>query len=135
MPKKTRKPSDRELRDLDIEISFLEGIVRRDPEYVDALQLLGDDYTRRGRFAEGLKVDETLVRLCPKSDMAHYNLACSLSLLDNVSQSASILLKAINLGYRDFEWMAHDPDLNNLRTSQEYDSIRAKLRDLNTEIK
>ena len=44
MPKKvaSRKHLTRqEKRDLDIEIGFLEGIVSRDPAYVDALQLLG----------------------------------------------------------------------------------------------
>ena len=54
-----------EMRDLDLEISFLEGIVRRSPAYVEALQILGDDYTRRGRFSEGLRVDERLSRLRP----------------------------------------------------------------------
>ena len=33
----------RETRELDVKISFLEGLVRRDPEYVDALQMLGDE--------------------------------------------------------------------------------------------
>ena len=33
----------------------LEGLVRRAPDYVDALQLLGDDYTSRGRIREGLR--------------------------------------------------------------------------------
>jgi hypothetical protein len=28
-------------RDLDTKIQFLEGLVRRDPDYVDALQLVG----------------------------------------------------------------------------------------------
>ena len=48
MPKKvaSRKSLTRqEKRDLDIEIGFLEGVVDRDPSFVDALQLLGDDYT------------------------------------------------------------------------------------------
>ena len=45
----------------------MEGIVRRDPNYVDALQLLGDDYTQRGRFPEGLSVDERLASLEPRT--------------------------------------------------------------------
>ena len=64
--KKTDNPkklSRQEQRDLDIEIHFLEGVVKRDRRYVEALQLLGDDYTRRGRFEEGLKVDCRLARL------------------------------------------------------------------------
>src|ERR1051325_2887055 len=58
-------------------ISFIEGVVRRDPNYVDALQLLGDHYTQRGRYAEGLKVDERLAQLEPRDPSVFYNLACS----------------------------------------------------------
>jgi hypothetical protein len=56
MPKKTRgkKLTRDEKRNLDVEIGFLEGLVRKDPQYVEALQILGDDYTKRGRFDDGL---------------------------------------------------------------------------------
>ncbi|MBU6402407.1 MAG: hypothetical protein KGS61_18975, partial [Verrucomicrobia bacterium] len=60
MPKQSsrrKKLTRQEQRDLDLEIQFLEGVVRRDPQYVDALQILGDDYTRRGRFTDGLEID------------------------------------------------------------------------------
>ena len=60
-----RRPTHREQQDLDLEIGFLEGLVRRNPTYVEALQILGDNYTRRGRYTEGLKVDERLSRLRP----------------------------------------------------------------------
>ena len=39
----------KEARELDVKISFLEGLVRRDPQYVEALQILGDHYTQRGQ--------------------------------------------------------------------------------------
>src|SRR2546430_6556042 len=64
-PKRAKKMTRDQERSLDIEIGFLEGVVRRDPGYIDALQILGDNYTRRGRFEDGLKVDEQLVRLRP----------------------------------------------------------------------
>ena len=62
-----KKLSRANQRDLDIKIEFLEGLVRRDPAYVDALQLLGDHYTQRGRYLDGLKVDERLARLEPRN--------------------------------------------------------------------
>ena len=65
----------KEIRDLDIEISFLQGIVDRDSEYIEALQLLGDDYTKRGKFDDGLKIDEHLAKLLPEDSMIFYNLA------------------------------------------------------------
>jgi tetratricopeptide (TPR) repeat protein len=132
MPKKVNNSRKRmtrqEMRDLDLEISFLEGIVRRIPAYVEALQLLGDDYTRRGRFSEGLVVDERLSRLRPDDSLVHYNLACSYSLTGQVELAIEALESAINLGYRDFKWLAQDPDLKNLRDHTEYKRIRAKMR-------
>jgi hypothetical protein len=69
MQKKTigarRKPAREELRDLDLEILFMEGVTRRDPFYIEALQILGDDYTRRGRFQDGLRIDQRLALPLP----------------------------------------------------------------------
>lgn len=119
-----------ELRDLDIEISFLEGILRRDPEYEEALVVLGDDYTRRGRFKDGLKIDLALVRLRPEDALVHYNLACSYSLTDQFEEAASSLDMAIDLGYRDFSFLAHDPDLKPFRGTEFYKKIQNKVRQL-----
>ena len=119
-------------RDLDIEIGFMEGIVKRDPRYVEALQILGDDYTRRGKFVAGLKVDEQLAQLRPDDSLVHYNLACSYSLTDQFEQAAASLRKALNLGYRDFKWLAKDPDLDKLREHPLYERIQAKVRSLQT---
>ncbi|MBT7910449.1 MAG: hypothetical protein HN607_07935, partial [Verrucomicrobia bacterium] len=58
----------------------MEGLTKRDPQYVEALQLLGDNYTKRDRFHDGLTVDEHLSQLLPEDSMVYYNLACSYSL-------------------------------------------------------
>ncbi len=115
-------------RELDVKIVFMEGIVRRDPNFVDALQLLGDHYTQRGRFAEGLNVDERLARLEPENPVVFYNLACSYSLTDQFDRAAEALDKAINLGYQDFEWLARDPDLKKFRRQSIYREILKKIR-------
>jgi tetratricopeptide (TPR) repeat protein len=134
MPKKFNSPRKKltrqELRDLDLEIFFLEGVVRRDPAYIEALQILGDDYTRRGRYIEGLRMDERLSLLRPDDAVVHYNLACSYSLTDQIELAFEALHAAINLGYRDFKSLDKDPDLDNLRRHDEYKKIRAKLRGL-----
>ncbi len=117
-------------RDLDTRIEFMEGIVRRDPNYVDALQLLGDHYTQRGRFSEGLDVDERLARLEPESPLVFYNLACSYSLTGQFDRAAFALEKALILGYRDFAWLARDPDLKKFRQQPAYAEIKEKMRRL-----
>ena len=117
----------KEIRDLDIEISFLRGIVDRDSEYIEALQLLGDDYTKRGNFDDGLKIDEHLAKLLPEDSMVFYNLACSYSLTNRINESLKALNKAVLLGYNDSKWMDKDPDLDNVRSDTQYQSIRQKL--------
>jgi len=117
-----------EQRDLDTRIGFMEGLVRRDPNFVDALQLLGDHYTLRGRFSEGLKVDERLARLAPSDATVFYNLACSYSLTDQFDRATLALEKALSLGYRDFAWLAKDPDLKKFRQQPTYNEIKARIR-------
>jgi tetratricopeptide (TPR) repeat protein len=125
-----KKMSRATQRDLDTRIEFMEGLVRRDPNYVDALQLLGDHYTQRGRFFEGMKVDERLARLEPENPLVFYNLACSYSLTEEFDRAVLALEKALLLGYRDFAWLAKDPDLKKLRQQPAFDDIKAKIRRL-----
>jgi hypothetical protein len=133
MPEKScarKKLTREEERDLDVKIVFMEGVVKRDPGFVEALQILGDDYTRRGRFVAGLKVDEQLSQLRPDDPLVQYNLACSYSLTGNFNQSIAALERALSLGYRDFKWLEEDPDLNDLRRHPLYKNILTKVRRL-----
>ena len=115
-------------RALDVQIQFMEGVVRRDPRYVEALQLLGDNYTKRGRYNEGLTVDERLAELEPENPLVFYNLACSYSLTDQCDRAADAVEKALSLGYSDFKWLAKDPDLKKLRKHPRYDQIREAVK-------
>ena len=133
MTKKKSTLTPRARREMDIEIGFLEGVVRRDPHYVEALQILGDDYTRRGRFTDGLHVDEQLAQLRPEDSLVHYNLACSYTLTERFDDAIAALERALQLGYRDFKWLAKDPDLAQLRQHPLYKAIRARLRQKKTD--
>ncbi len=133
MPAKSsnkKKLTSAEQRDLDTKIQFIEGLVRRDPDYVDALQILGDHYTQRGRFTEGLHVDERLARLEPQNPLVFYNLACSYSLTDEFDRALFALDQAIRLGYRDFKWLVKDPDLKKLRAQPAFRELKEKIRQL-----
>ena len=125
-----KRPTRQQTRALDLQIKFMEGVVRRDPEYVDALQLLGDHYTQRGKYAESLQVDERLSRLQPDDPLVYYNLACSYSLNRQFDLAVTALEKALQLGYRDLNWLAKDPDLRQLRKHSLFQRIADKIRRL-----
>jgi tetratricopeptide (TPR) repeat protein len=130
-----KKPlAPKEARELDVKISFLEGLVQRDPQYVEALQILGDHYTHRGDYDRSLKVDEQLSRLEPRNPLVFYNLACSYSLNREFDRAAASLDKALSLGYRDFKWLAKDPDLRPLRQHPLYRSIETKIRRMKVKV-
>ncbi len=139
MPEKrsdrSNKLARKKARELDIKISFLEGIVRRDPGYIEALQILGDHYTERGDFQESLRVDQQLSRLEPGNPLVFYNLACSYSLSGDQGQAAAALDAALTLGYRDFKWLARDPDLRPLRKHPAFSPIKDKLQKLKVRIR
>lgn len=131
-----RKPlSTKQRRELDIQIGFLEGVVRRDPKHLEALQLLGDSYSDRGRHEDSLTVDRRLIRKEPRNPLAHYNLACSYSLNGRVDRAVIALERAISLGYRDFRWIARDPDLSALRKHPRYRRIKDKIRGMQVRVR
>jgi tetratricopeptide (TPR) repeat protein len=104
-----------EQNQLDFELDFFAGVLERMPDYVDVLRILGNLLTLKGRFTEGLRIDQDLARLRPDDALAHYNLACSYALLDRADQSLKTLRRAVELGYRDFRFMREDHDLDSVR--------------------
>ncbi|MBI2191029.1 MAG: hypothetical protein HYU36_03455 [Planctomycetes bacterium] len=116
MPKKEKD-------DLDFEIEFFEGIVQHDPSYQEPLMALGHAYTQRGLYQKGLEVDRQLVRLRPDDPIAYYNLACSLSLLNELDSGFDALLRALQLGYRDYSYLLKDPDLASLRKDPRFSRL------------
>ena len=131
---KSKRLKRKEIRDLDTKIAFMEGIVRRDPKYVEALQILGDHYTQRGRFKFSLQVDKRLSRLEPGNPLVFYNLACSYSLNKELEAAAVALEQALSLGYSDFKWLARDPDLQPLRKHPSYRPIEEKIRKMTVKV-
>jgi tetratricopeptide (TPR) repeat protein len=110
------------------EIRFFESVLRHDARYTEVIEILGGLYTKTGRIADGLKMDRRLVRLQPRNATAHYNLACSLALCRRKAEAINSLRQAVELGYRDFEWMSQDPDLDILKPHAGFISLLEQLK-------
>lgn len=114
--------------DIDFEISFYEDVVKANPDFTNALILLGDAYTQKGLHDKALEIDQRLSGLLPADSTVHYNLACDYSLLKNAQSCLETLDKALKLGYRAFKHMEKDPDLEFIRQDPRYKELLLKYR-------
>ena len=113
--------------DLDFEISFLEGVLKHRPNYIDALAPLAEAYTRRGLFKKGLEIDKRLAFLCKEDPVVHYNLACSYALSGYNVKALASLKRAVRLGFQDFSHILKDSDLKMLREAAPFQKWFADL--------
>lgn len=114
--------------DLDFQMVFYEGLLRKVPDYFDVLVLLGEIYTKKGLYRKGLRTDKKLAKLRPENPVVHYNLACSHSLLGDLSSSLEALDRAVRLGYDDVVYMCKDPDLSNLRKDERFTGFLQRIK-------
>ncbi len=120
--------SRRKTNDPEFEIRFFETVLRHSRNYAAVVELLAGLYTKQGRIADGLKMDRRLVRMQPTNATAHYNLACSLALTKQPRAALRALQHAVELGYRDSDWMQQDPDLDPLKGRPEFAALVEQLK-------
>ena len=109
-----------ELDELDFEIGFFEQILRRQPNYLNVLRVVGELLSRKGLYDRTLEIDRRLVSLRPRDGIARYNLACSLARQGELLMAVRELGTALELGYDDFAHLEVDPDLDLLRELPEF---------------
>ena len=111
-----------------VEIGFLESIRKRCAPNRMILETLGELYTRTGRYEEGLSADLELTRICPSEAIVWYNLGCSYALISRKNDAFAALTKAIELGYKDIEWMSIDNDLESVRDDPRFRALLKRAR-------
>jgi tetratricopeptide (TPR) repeat protein len=112
-----------DLPQIDFEIILYARILKRLPNYIDVLKRQAELLSGRNRHAEALECDQRLAHELPHDADVHYNLACSLASLAQVSAAVEALSTAFKNGYRDFEHVETDPDLDLLRKEPEFQAL------------
>ena len=112
---------------LDFEFNFYVSLYKKLPNDKRLISILAELYTRHGEIEKGLELDRKLVEIDESNATAHYNLACSLSLVENFEEAICALRKSISLGYCDFNWMLEDQDLLALRTTEYFTQLKRDL--------
>src|SRR3989339_519779 len=110
------------------QIFQLEGVLEKNPNYIDCLMYLGNAYTAHGMYEKGLQIDQKLCSLRSKDPILYYNLACSHALLKNIDAAFDALEKAILLGYNDIHHLERDKDLTYLREDVRYRKLVEKIK-------
>jgi tetratricopeptide (TPR) repeat protein len=114
---------------IDFEVDFFERILSRDPGYVEVLCNLGELFSIKGWSRRALQVDKRLAQLRPRDPLVLYNLACSYALLQRADEAVATLRRAVEAGYRDFDHLEQDPDLDGIRPSPEFIQFMKELVD------
>ncbi|EHA8591128.1 protein MET1, chloroplastic [Cocos nucifera] len=84
---------------------------------------------RNGKYEEALEKFESVLGSKSEPDeasVASYNVACCYSKLNQVQAGLSALEDAMQAGYEDFKTIRTDPDLANLRASEEFEPLIKK---------
>ena len=82
-----------------------------------------NDLVRVDKIPEAKTEMQRAVELSPNDTLMLYNVACFFSLIDDKRESIDYILRAIENGYSNYDWMKRDTDLKNIRNEPEYIEI------------
>ena len=97
-----------------------------DSTYPKTARNLGLLYHSLNKFDSAIVYLEKAVRLEPKNANAHYQLACSYALNNQKEQAVRYLQLAIDKGFKDYESLITDPDLNGLKNYPPFEALVKK---------
>ncbi|MEQ9569348.1 MAG: tetratricopeptide repeat protein [Longimicrobiales bacterium] len=83
---------------------------------------------RLGRRKEGLAWAERALHLDPEDAGVRYNAACLYAVAEEPERAIECLESAIAIGFGNPDWLARDPDLDNLRGVPAFESLMARTR-------
>ncbi|CAA6662787.1 unnamed protein product [Spirodela intermedia] len=81
---------------------------------------------KSGKYEEALEKFESVLGSKPELDessVASYNVACCYSKLNQIQAGLSALEDALKAGFEDFKRIRTDPDMSNLRASEDFEPL------------
>ncbi|MDR2812762.1 MAG: hypothetical protein LBB05_03195 [Puniceicoccales bacterium] len=102
---------------------FYEGLYRYRRNDLSVIQILSHLYALQGDQKNSFKMDRRHVQLEPLNPIAHYNLACDLSLQGKANEAVKSLETAVTLGYNDLQWIHDDIDLDPIRGNKKFKAL------------
>jgi protein O-mannosyl-transferase len=108
-------------------ISQFKKVIELKPNFVEVYINLSFIYLNKRNFKLSLKTLNTLESINPDHPILHYNFSCYYALLGNIPKGIDSLKKAITNGYKNYQNLETDPDLESLRQNPQFNELRSLL--------
>ena len=123
LPPRSDDIASRSPQQQEFEIEFFGRILERYPKHLDVLRRQTRLLSNAGMREAGLECNRRLASVLPHDPQVHYHLACSLAAVGEINEALQALQIAIDLGFRDFEHLEADPDLDSLRDHPRFQAL------------
>ena len=101
---------------------FSEYLVQH-PDDARARMLNAQHLIQANRLEEAKSEAARAIALNPSDPVMLYNAACFYSRVGDTARAVDLLDNAVSAGFQHYEWIKHDPDLDNLRGEERYQRI------------
>lgn len=98
-------------------------VLELDGENFEAHGQLGAIYVGLGDFEKSKFYSQRAINLRPDHPNPYYNMACAYARLGETEAAISLLRQAVAKGFKDFEWMKKDPDLESIHHDRRFKSL------------
>ncbi len=105
----------------DMAIDDYTTAIKAKPDYENAYFNRGNAYYALERYSQAIEDYNKVIELNPKNPYSYYNIACIRSV-----EACKWLKKSVENGYKDWEGLKTDKDLDNIRGSKCYNEIMKK---------
>ncbi|MBS4029339.1 MAG: tetratricopeptide repeat protein, partial [Ignavibacteriales bacterium] len=96
--------------------------------YEEFYMLLGIVKARIGDKESALKIIQKSIKDAPENPQVQYQIAATYSILNDIPNAIKYLRKAVSLGYRQSDWVATDPDFENLHKTKEFQALLISMK-------
>jgi tetratricopeptide (TPR) repeat protein len=93
------------------------------PDLARALNSLAMTCSMKGQYEKAISLFMDMIGLWPEKPDTYYNIACLYARQDRIEESIDWLQKAIKMGYKDWDLIKTDKDLEMIRSTSYYEEL------------
>ncbi len=98
------------------------------PNYVPGHFHMGITFVNTKEYDKSIRCFEKVIELDPTESAAYYNIACCYSLMGEADKALEWLALSVERGFHDWKHMEKDTDLDNIRKTARYATLRDQAR-------